>query len=152
MESAGIFARQSAYLDCAVQIGVASQKVLSVSFPETPEEDAETDHEVLDRLFAYLEGVKDDFRDVDVGLTVPTDQREVLETTRQIPYGKQISVEELVTMTPTLDPEDDESCTIARTALAENPIPIIIPDHRVRDGPSGVEPHVEQKIRKIEKL
>ena len=49
METAGIYARQSSYLDCAVQIGVASHTVISVSFPETTEEASSTEHEVLDR-------------------------------------------------------------------------------------------------------
>lgn len=152
METAGIFARESSYLGCVVQIGVASQKVVSVSFPSTVDDDVESVHEVLDRVFAYLEGKKDDFTDVDVGLTVPTDQRAVLESTREIPYGEQVSVDELVRMTPTLDVEDEESENIARTALAENPIPLIIPDHRVRDGPSALPPKVEQKLRQVERL
>ncbi|MFB6095581.1 MAG: methylated-DNA--[protein]-cysteine S-methyltransferase, partial [Halodesulfurarchaeum sp.] len=98
MEAAGIFARESAYLGCVVQIGVASQRVISLSFPSEPDGDADPDHEVLDRVFAYLEGVEDDLRDVEIGLTVPTDQRAVLEQTREIPYGEQVTVEQLCRM------------------------------------------------------
>jgi methylated-DNA-[protein]-cysteine S-methyltransferase len=152
MDAVGIFARESSYLGCYVQIGVASQKVINLSFPATPESDATTEHDILDRIFGYLEGVKDDFRDVDVGLTVPTDQRAVLEQTRKIPYGEQVTVEQLTRMTPELDPERDEDRESVRTALAENPIPLVIPDHRVRDGPSGAPPDVEQKLRQIEGL
>ncbi|MFW5905586.1 MAG: MGMT family protein [archaeon] len=152
METAGIFARESSYLKRLVQIGVASQKVVSVSFPSTVDDDVESEHEVLDRIFAYLEGGKDDFTDVDIGLTVPTEQRAVLESTREIPYGKQVSVNKLVRMTPTLDVDDEESENVVRTALAENPIPIIIPDHRVRNGPSALPPKVEQKLRQVERL
>ncbi|MFB6112677.1 MAG: MGMT family protein [Halodesulfurarchaeum sp.] len=152
MESAGIYARRSSYLDCIVQIGVASQQIVSVSFPASVEEDVPESHDVLDTIFAYLEGVTVDFTTIDVALTVPTDQRSVLETTREIPYGEQVSVEQLIRMTPSLDPEDEESNSIARTALAENPVPIIIPDHRVRDGPSALPADVEQKVRQIENL
>ena len=134
MDAVGIFARESSYLGCYVQIGVASQKVINLSFPATPESDATTEHDILDRIFGYLEGVKDDFRDVDVGLT------------------EQVTVEQLTRMAPELDPEQDEDRELVRTALAENPIPLVIPDHRVRDGPSGAPPDVEQKLRQIEGL
>jgi methylated-DNA-[protein]-cysteine S-methyltransferase len=152
MEAGGIYAAESSYLGCYVQIGVASQKVISLSFPAEPDPDAESSHEVLDRVFGYLEGVKDDFQDVEIGLTVPTDHRAVLETTRSIPYGEQRSVEDVTRMTPELDPEDEADCTLVRTALAENPMPIVIPDHRVRDGPSAAPPAVEQKLRQVEGL
>lgn len=152
MEAAGIYAEESTYLGCYVQIGVASQKVISLSFPASPDADAETGHDLLGRVAAYLEGVKDDFVDVEIGLTVPTDQRVVLEQTRSIPYGEQITVETLARRTPELDPEDEEDLTLVRTALAENPIPLLIPDHRVRDGPSAAPPAVEQKLRQVEGL
>lgn len=146
----GIFARDSGYLDCYVQIGVASERVVSVSFPEAPDDEAGDDHPVLDRIDAYLEGVEDDFRDVEVGLTVPTGHRVVLETTREVPYGEQVTVEKLSRMTPDLDP--DEDAELVRTALAENPVPLLVPDHRVRDAPSAAPPEVEQRLRSLEGL
>ena len=51
-----------------------------------------------------------------------------------------------------LDPEDDTDRTLVRTALAENPVPLLVPDHRVRDGPSAAPPDVEQKLRSLEGL
>lgn len=150
---AGIYARESPYLDRFVQVGVASGRVLSVSFPERPESDAEEDHEILDRLFEYLEGVDEvSFEDVRVALTVPTDQRKVLERVREIPYGEQMDVNALARVTPDLDPEDEDDAILVRTALDGNPAPILIPDHRVRDGPSAAPPSVEQKLRSLEEL
>lgn len=151
-DAAGIYARESDLLDRYVQIGVAGERVLAVSFPETPDDEAGTDHSLLDRIEAYLEGDEDDFADVTVALTVPTDQRTVLETVREIPYGDQVSVEQLTRMTAGLDPEDDADRRLVRTALDANPAPILIPDHRVRDGPSGAPPGVVQQLRKIEGL
>lgn len=148
----GIFAEESSYLGCYVQIGVASQKVISLSFPAEPDPEATEGHEILDRVIAYLEGVREDFGDVDIGLTVPTDQRAVLEQTRKIPYGEQLTVDELGRKVAALDVEDDEDYIVVRTALAENPIPLIIPDHRVRDGPSAAPPDIEQKLRQVEGL
>ena len=150
---AGIYARESPYLDRYVQLGAASGRVLSVSFPATPEDDAEDEHPVLDRIFEYLDGLEEiDFDDVQVALTVPTDQRAVLEQVREIPYGEQVSVEALARMTPELDPDDEDDIILVRTALDENPAPLVIPDHRVRDGPSAAPPSVEQKLRSLEEL
>ena len=150
---AGIYARESSYLDRYVQLGAASGRVLRVSFPDDPEPDAESDHPVLERIFEYLDGLDEiEFGDVQIALTVPTDQRAVLEQVRGIPYGDQVDVETLARMTPDLDPDDDDDVILVRTALDENPAPILIPDHRVRDGPSAAPPAVEQKLRSLEEL
>ena len=151
-DAPGVFATQSAYLERAVQVGAAGGKVLSVSFPRAADEDAGTAHPLLDRIERYLEGERDDFDDVDVGLTVPTAHRRVLEALRNVGYGHQVSVEKLTAMTPDLDPDEDADQELVRTALAENPVPLVIPDHRVRDGPSGAPPDVEQKLRSLEGL
>lgn len=147
---AGIFAREFPDLERYVQLGVAQGRVLSVSFPTDPDAEATSDHELLDRIGAYLQGEPDDFSDVTVALTVPTDQRAVLETVRDIPYGEVATLEELARATPGLD-EDADGAQI-REALAGNPAPLFIPDHRVRDGPSGAPPQVAQKLRAVEGL
>ncbi|MFC4406971.1 MGMT family protein [Haloarchaeobius iranensis] len=151
---AGIYARHSPFLDRDVQIGVASGRVISVSFPEGADADAGADHPVLDRIDEYLDGVASvAFDDVEAALTLPTDQRTVLETLReQVPYGEDVSVAQLARLTPGLDAEDDDDLVLVRTALDANPVPLLVPDHRVRDGPSAAEPHVEQKLRSIEGL
>jgi methylated-DNA-[protein]-cysteine S-methyltransferase len=150
MEDAGIYARESSSLECHVQIGVASKRVISVSFPDTAPADSSSEHPVLDRIEAYLDGAEDDLDDVDVGLTVPTDQRAILESVRGIPYGETVTVETLVRMTSGMDHDSDEDRQTARTALAENPVPLLIPDHRVDDGPSGAPPAVEHKLEQLE--
>lgn len=149
---AGIYAREFSFLDRYVQFGAAGEKVIQLSFPNQPEDDVGTDHALLDRIEAYLNNEEEEFRDVQVGLTVPTDHRSVLEAVREIPYGDQASVEQLARMAPGLDPDDDESQRTVREALADNPVPLVIPDHRVRDGPSTAPPEVEQKLRNIEGL
>ncbi|WP_336361069.1 MGMT family protein [Haladaptatus sp. ZSTT2] len=151
-ESAGIYARESEYLDRYVQIGVAGDRVISVSFPDTVDAASSSKHPILDRIFAYLEGVRESFATVDIALTVPTAHRRVLETVRQIPYGEQYTVEKVARLTPELNPQDDDDMTLVRTALDENPTPILIPDHRVRDAPSAAPPEIEQKLRSLEGL
>ncbi len=149
---AGIYARESSYLDRYVQLGEAGDRIISLSFPSQPEADAGEDHPLLDRIEEYLQGVEDDFADVTVGLTVPTDQRAVLEAVREIPYGEDASVAQVARMTADLDADDEDDQIQVREALAANPVPLLIPDHRVRDGPSAAPPPVEQKLRAVEGL
>lgn len=151
-DTAGIYARDMPFLDHVLQIGIAQERVLSVDFPATAPADATPEHALLDRVEAYLEGTADDFADVTVALTLPTDQRAVLEAVREIPYGEQVSVAQLARMVPELDPDDEADLNLVREALDANPAPIFIPDHRVRDGPSGAPADVEQKLRAIEDL
>ncbi|NIB98690.1 MGMT family protein [Halobacterium sp. R2-5] len=150
MPAAGIYARDSSYLDRAVQLGVAGDRVISVSFPETAPTDADPDHPLLDRVDDYFDGAEDDFDDVEVGLTMPTKHREVLEAVRNIPYGERVTVKRVLSMVPDVDPEDSDARETARTALAENPVPLFVPDHRVRDGPSGAPPEVVDRLRALE--
>lgn len=151
-DAPGIVAMESPFLGRYVQLGVAGGKVISVSFPRTPDEEARSEHPLLDRIDRYLDGTREDFADVEIGLTVPTEQRRVLEALRGVGYGEQVSVERLTGMTAGLDASDEAQQERVRTALADNPIPLVIPDHRVRDGPSGAPPDVEQKLRSIEGL
>lgn len=148
-DTAGIYARESAVLDRYVQIGMAGGRVISVSFPETVESSAVAADPIglLDRVFAYLDGEKMGFEGVDTGLTVPTDQRSVLESARKIPYGTVVSTDQLARTAGLSDDAD-----AVREALATNPIPLVIPDHRVRDAPSGGPPAVEQRLQQLESL
>lgn len=147
---AGIHARQSTYLDSYVQIALAQGRVISVSFPTEPEPEADGEHALLDRVVAYLGGERDAFDDVQVALTVPTDQREVLEAVGSIPYGETAAVEQLARMTPGLDP--DEAAPTVREAVAGNPAPILIPTHRVRDAAGSEPAGVAEKLRAVEGL
>ncbi|MFB6252211.1 MAG: MGMT family protein [Halobellus sp.] len=145
----GVFARDSDRLTHAVEIGIASGRVISVSFPETPPADAEADHPLLDRVFAYLAGENDHFNDVDVALTVPTDQRSVLEATRNVPHGETVSLDRVVRMAG-LDSDESADLDAARTALSGNPVPLFVPDHRVRNAPGGPPASVAERLREIE--
>lgn len=151
-ETAGIYARESSFLDRCVEVGIASGRVVSVSFPGSLASEAEPDHDLLDRISEYLEGVKDDFADIECALTVPTDQRAVLDAVREVPYGSQVSVERLARRVPYLDADDEDGRDRIRTAVDTNPVPLVIPDHRVRDAPSAAPPKIEQRLRSLEGL
>jgi methylated-DNA-[protein]-cysteine S-methyltransferase len=123
--------------------------VISLSFPEVSDEDASRNHALLDRLGAYFSGEPDEFSDVPVALTVPTDHRAVLDRVGEVPYGETTDVAMLARAVPGLD-VDEEGPRIVRAALEENPVPVLIPDHRVRDGPSAAPDDVVRVLRSLE--
>ena len=149
MEEAGIYARESDLLDRAVQIGVASGRVINVSFPDSVPADASPEHPLLDRVFAYLGGAEERFTDVEVALTVPTAQRTVLEAARNVPYGETITVKRL-TKIAGMDGDDEEDRLTVRTALQENPVPIFVPDPRIRDADGATPTQVAATLRDLE--
>ena len=148
-EAAGIYARESPVLDRYVQLGIAQGRVLSVEFPDDVP-DGSDEHELLDRIAAYLDGERDDFADVTVAMTMPTDTRAVLEKVREIPYGESGSIEQVAMMAPGRDPDEEEDLAAVRDALGENPAPILIPTHRVRGGRAGAPADVAETLRSIE--
>jgi len=146
----GVFGRRFDAIDRAVELGTASGRLISVSFPETPPEDADGDHPLLDRIHEYLDGAEDDFADVEVAITVPTNQRSVLESVRNVPYGESVDLERVVKMTAGLDHEEDDDLRTAREALRANPVPIVVPDHRVRNAAGSTPEAVAARLREIE--
>jgi methylated-DNA-[protein]-cysteine S-methyltransferase len=150
MSAAGIYAREFDGLG-VLQLGVAGDRVISVSFPGTPPDDATTDHPLFDRVADYLAGSEDHFDDVTVALTLPTDQRRVLESVRNVPYGETISLDRLLRMTPDMDPDSDADHQTARDALATNPVPLFVPDHRIENTPSGAPDSVVRALRRVER-
>ena len=149
MTPAGIFARRFDSLDCVVQLGIASGRVINVSFPEEIPDDAETDHELLDAIEGYLDGDTVTVEEAEIGLTVPTEQRDVLEALDTVPSGSSVTVSRLARIAG-LDPSSDESLETVRDALRDNPLPIFLPDHRVRDGQGATPPQVAAALRRLE--
>ncbi len=149
---AGIYARDVPALSRPIQLGIAQGRVLSVSFPETPDAAARSEHDLLDRLDRYFGGERDDFADVEVALLLSSPERDVLEALRTVPYGETVRCAQLARMTPGLDPNDEGSEETVRRALRENPAPIFIPTHRVRDGPSGLPRDVSTFLRRVEAI
>ena len=149
MEDAGIYARESEVLGRPVQIAVASSQVIDVSFPDRIPDDAEPEHAILDRVFDYLDGDEDAFEGVEVAITVPTDQRAVLDAVCQIPYGEVGNTRQVAHMA-NLNPDDEDDAQTVRTALRANPVPIFVPDHRVEDVPGATPSDVAATLRRIE--
>jgi methylated-DNA-[protein]-cysteine S-methyltransferase len=152
MDDSGIYARRYPPLDRFLQVGLAQGRVISVDFPERPQDAADGDHHVLDALAEYLDGDREAFDDVTVALTVPTADRRVLAALRQVPYGESTTVAGLARMTADLDDEDEDDLRTVREALASNPAPILVPDHRVRDATGSAPTDVIERCRRVERL
>jgi methylated-DNA-[protein]-cysteine S-methyltransferase len=144
-EGTGLYARE--FDGVVVQVGVAAGKVISVSFPDAVPTDAGPDHPALDAVARAFAG-DPDLRTVDVGLTVPTDDRRVLEAARQVPPGERASLAQVARMAG-LDPDDESDLTTVRRALRENPTPLFVPDHRV-DGEWATPRTVADRLRDAE--
>ncbi|MGM0605445.1 MAG: MGMT family protein [Halobacteriota archaeon] len=148
MDDAGVYARRIDSLGRVVQLGVASGQVIDVSFPDRVPDDAASDHEYLDRIERFLDGERDALADVPIALTVPTDARAVLEALREVPPGRTITIDRLAQFAGLAREEDAHR--IVRDALRSNPVPLILPDHRVRDGQGATPPAVGAALRRRE--
>ena len=150
-DDTGVATRYSDRLDRHVQVGTASGRVVAVSFPATEPADATDSGAVLDRVFDYLDGTRESFDDVTVALTVPTDQRAVLEAVQKVPYGERVDGVQIARMAAGLDPDDDDDRQTVQTALRENPAPVLVPDHRV-EGVDGATPSgIADRLRALER-
>ena len=79
------------------------------------------------RLRAYAAGARDDFRDIQVDPGPLTDfQRRVLECCRRIPYGKTLTYAQLAAKAGS-----PRAARAVGQCMAANPIPLVIPCHRV---------------------
>lgn len=124
----GIEYRRSEYLETCVQVGVASGSVVSVEFVDEPEGEERAPGEgsdALEAVFAYLNGEIETTPDVGYALTVSGVEREALERTRDVPYGTTLTYEKFAS---SIGEDDVER---VREALHDNPVPIVLPSHRV---------------------
>lgn len=147
----GVFAREFDDIGRTVEVGFAGGRVISVSFRTETPSDADDDHELLDRIGEYLRGEPDEFTEVALGITVPTDQRAVLEALRTLTYGEEVSVSRLARLAA-LDANDPDDIELVTRALDENPIPLLLPDHRVQGGPYATPGSVRERLRRVEGL
>ncbi len=143
MES-GVFHRYSDLLERYIEVGLASGNVVGVGYPETPdgEEVEEGEVAVLDAVFDYLSGGPS--VDAPYALTVTGLRRRVLERTRDVPHGSTLTYEEFAR---SIGAEDEAG--EVRDALLDNPVPIVLPCHRVvaEDGVDGYAGPREVKRR-----
>ena len=145
----GIYAQRFDELDTIIQLGVASGQVIDVSFPDTAPDDATTDHEVFTLINDYLDGDRLALTDVEIALTVPTDHRQVLDALQNVSAGNTVTVSRLARLAG-MDEDSEEDQAAIRDALQANPVPLLIPDHRVHDAQGATPPDVATTLRDLE--
>ena len=145
----GIYAQRFDELDTIIQLGVASGQVIDVSFPDTAPDDATTDHEVFRLINDYLDGDRLALTDVEIALTVPTDHRQVLDALQNVSAGNTVTVSRLARLAG-MDEDSEENQAAIRDALQANPVPLLIPDHRVHDAQGATPSDVAATLRDLE--
>lgn len=106
--------------------------------------------EVVDQLSGYFSGQRHDFS-IPVDLSGVTDfTRKVLEATANIPYGETVSYGEIATKIGV-----PGATQAVGNALGANPVPIVIPCHRVIRGDGSMGwftggPHIKRALLRIE--
>lgn len=112
-------------------------------------EDRNAFGELPSRLIAYFAGERVDFSDVEIDLGAPGRFLETVQRAcREVPYGTLITYGDLATAAG-----NRRAARAAGTAMARNPLPIIVPCHRVvaSDGIGGFAVGLEWK-RKLLRL
>lgn len=152
-ETGDRYGRYFPYLESVVEVVIVDARVQAVAFSEEPDSGTDEDHELLDRIDRYLSGtVEDEFEDVEIQIDVRGADRSVYDAVRSVSYGENVTVEDIARAVEEFDVGTPEDLDDIREILDRNPIPLIIPDHRVRDGPSAAPPRVEQRLRSLEQL
>ncbi len=149
MKDAGVYARELESIGRVVQLGIVGGQVISVSFPDAIPEDATAEHDYLDAVDAYFAGEREGLTEIPIALTMPTDKRRVLEMLREIPSGRTVTIDRLASFAG-LDPAEDGARETVQDALRENPVPLFVPDHRVRDGQGATPSSIAAALRRQE--
>lgn len=113
--------------------GKKVERLLSRNFPDSQYESG-LFRKVQKRIIAYFEGDSVDFRDIPVVLNVGAFAKRVLITCRKIEFGQTVSYGRLAELAG-----KPRAARAVGGALAKNPLPLIIPCHRVlcADGSPG---------------
>jgi methylated-DNA-[protein]-cysteine S-methyltransferase len=123
--------------------GVLDQLARDVS-PRVLESPADTD-DVRRELDEYFEGRRHGFDvDVDMALVHGGFTRKVLEATERIPFGRVITYKEIAS-----EAGSPRGARAAGNALGSNPIPIVVPCHRVVHAGGGLGGYTGGLERKI---
>ena len=142
-------------------VAVTDRGLVRLAYPDEPVEDvlvelsrdvsprvlespAETDR-IRRELDEYFDGRRDGFDvDVDMALVRGAFTRKVLEATERIPFGRVITYKEIAA-----EAGSPRGARAAGNALGSNPIPIVVPCHRVVHAGGGLGGYTGGISRKI---
>jgi methylated-DNA-[protein]-cysteine S-methyltransferase len=133
-EALEVYARFSRELGLYVHLTLREGRVAAVRLTEQePAAPAQADHPYLARLLEHLATGEGDLRDIPVDLDLGPFERRVLEALRDIPAGQVLTYGELARRLG-----HARAARAVGNALAKNPIPLILPCHRVVPSTGGV--------------
>jgi methylated-DNA-[protein]-cysteine S-methyltransferase len=114
--------------EMTVVAGDAGVRRIQLSGSEPPDGDFERDDEIAAELDEYFAGRRRRFTvPVDLGEVTASFRRTVYETLyREVPYGETVSYGELAVMAGRAG-----AARAVGSAMATNPVPVVIPCHRV---------------------
>jgi methylated-DNA-[protein]-cysteine S-methyltransferase len=109
-------------------------KGLNAGLAERAVEDENAFDGLPERLTGYLEGDRVDLGDVVVDLdALPPFARRALLECKKVPYGTVVTYAEIARRAGS-----ERACRAAGNAMASNPVPIIVPCHRVTASDGGL--------------
>jgi methylated-DNA-[protein]-cysteine S-methyltransferase len=118
------------YIDMVLKAGEVESITMAGKEPEEPHG---TDHPYLKRVIEHLSSGGDDLRDITVRLRPSGFDREVLEALRDIPPGEVVTYGNIAKRVGR-----PGAARAVGNACARNPVPIIIPCHRVVPASGGL--------------
>lgn len=128
------YARFSEDLGLYVDMVLRDDEVVSLSLSrEEPSEPHGTDHPYLSRVIEHLSTGREDLRDIPVHLSVSAFDLEVLRALRDIPAGEVATYGEIAARLGR-----PRAARAVGSACARNPVPVIIPCHRVVPASGGL--------------
>lgn len=133
-EALEVYSKFSRELGLYVHLEVLGDRVERVRLSkDAPRTSAGSDHPYLARILEHVRTGQDDLRDIPLHLEVGPFEREVLEFLRTVPPGRTITYGEIAAKLGR-----PGASRAVGTACARNPMPIVIPCHRVLPKSGGV--------------
>jgi O-6-methylguanine DNA methyltransferase len=128
------YAQFSSDLDLFIDLALFGDRVARVELLRTlPSGRRPRSHPYLDRVLHHVHGDGDDLRDIPVELRVPPFQRAVLEELRRIPSGATRTYADIAKRIG-----HPGAARAVGNACAHNPVPVVVPCHRVVPTAGGV--------------
>lgn len=133
-EALEVYSKFSRELGLYVQLEVLGDRVERVRLAkEAPRHSAGSEHPYLARILEHVRTGEDDLRDIPLQLEVGPFERRVLEFLRTVPSGRTITYGEIAAKLGR-----PGASRAVGSACARNPVPIVIPCHRVLPKSGGV--------------